>query len=237
MMRFRAVAWSLGISAAATGLYLISLQVAAERGRLEATETKIMLVNADMRRLNTELGTRGSQRQLEQWNGEVLALSAPKANQYLQGKVQLASLDGATLDRVAGPAQLIAVNATVQKPTPRMAPPVMTNPAPTAAAASNLHYATYTPDAQPVGRAAAPVVRKVAFTAVEPLAKLPVAAKLKVKPKALTVAPALEATKPTAKPGKASPLAAKPAPAKKSLLQNSGLAASLAKAARAEGGR
>ena len=217
MMRFRAVAWSVGISAAATGLYLISGQVAAERGRLEATETTIALVHADMRRLNTELGTRGSQRQLEQWNGEVLALSAPKANQFLQGKLQLASLDGTFLDRVVGPAQLIAVNATVPKSAPRLAlPAVVPTPAhPIPEAAANLRYATYTPDAAPAGRTAAPVVRKVALTALTPV----VAAD---KP--------LEKAKP-----RDATLAAMPV-GKKSVLQ-SGTLASLAKAARAEGGR
>lgn len=216
MMRFRAVAWSLGISAAATGLYLISGQVAAERGRLEATETRIALVHADMRRLQTELGTRGSQRQLEQWNGEVLALSTPKANQFLQGKLQLASLDGTTLDRIAGPAQLIAVNATVQKPTPRTTAPVVTDAAPARPSpgiATDLRYATYTPETATAGRASAPAVRKVAFT---------------------TVAPAAEPAKPLAK---AKPRDVAPGSAgKKSVLQ-SGTLASLARAARAEGGR
>jgi hypothetical protein len=235
MMRFRAVAWSLGISAAATGLYLISLQVAAERGRLEQAETKIMLVKADMRRLNTEMGTRGSLRQLEQWNGEVLALSTPKANQYLQGRVQLASLDGTVLDRMAGPAQLIAVNATVPKPAPRPAAPTPAPVRPAVDVASSLRYATYTPETQsPAGRGSEPAVRKVAFTAAEPansVIKLPVA-KLDAKPKALAVAPALE----LAKPVKAGGMAPAPKPAKKLVLQTSTLS-SLAKAAKAEGGR
>ena len=217
MMRFRAVAWCMGVSAAACTLYLISGQVAAERGRLEATETRIALVHADMRRLKTELGTRASQRQLEQWNGEVLALSAPKANQFLQGRLQLASLDGSVLDRVAGPAQLIAVNATVQKPAPRMAPPVVVTPAPTRPVpeiAANLRYATYTPEAAPAGRTPVPVVRKVAFT---------------------TIAPPVETDKPLAKPKMTTATAVVPA-GKKSVLQT-GTLASLAKAARAEGGR
>jgi len=253
-MRFRAVAWSLGISAAATGLYLISLQVAAERGRLEQAETKIMLVKADMRRLNTEMGTRGSLRQLEQWNGEVLALSTPKANQYLQGRVQLASLDGTVLDRMAGPAQLIAVNATVPKAAPRPTAPTPAPVSPAADVTSNLRYATYTPEAQqPAGRTPEPVVRKVAYTAVpaaaKPLATLP-AAKLDMKPKALVVAPAAKQpvakldikVKPLvtaavpAKAGAKAPTTAKPVAAKKTMLQGSTLS-SLAKAAKAEGGR
>ncbi|CAM3107027.1 hypothetical protein SPAN111604_03910 [Sphingomonas antarctica] len=216
MMRFRAVAWSLGISAAATGLYLISGQVAAERGRLEATEMRIALVHADMRRLKTELGTRGSQRQLEQWNGEVLALSAPKANQFLQGSVQLASLDASTLDRVAGPTQLIAVNATVQKPAPRLTPAVPTAPArPVPEIAANLHYATYSPELVPAGRAPAPTVRKVAFT---------------------TVAPAIDTARPLAIAKTKTVVPAASSAGKKSVLQT-GTLASLAKAARAEGGR
>lgn len=240
MMRFRAVAWSLGISTAATGLYLISLQVAAERGRLEQAETRIMLAKADMRRLNTEMGTRGSLRQLEQWNGEVLALSTPKANQYLQGKVQLASLDGTVLDRMAGPAQLIAVNATVPKPAPRVAAPTPAPVRPAADVASSLHYATYTPETQqPAGREAAPVVRKVAFTTSVPAvetAKLPMA-KVDLHLKPLAAAPVPEIAKPAAKAGsKPAPLAAKSALGKKSVLQTATLS-SLAKAAKAEGGR
>ena len=239
MMRFRAVAWSLGISGAATGLYLISLQVAAERGRLEQTETKIMLAKADMRRLNTELGTRGSLRQLEQWNGEVLALSTPKASQYLQGRVQLASLDGATLDRVAGPAQLIAVNATMQKPAARVAPSVVMTPVrPAADVASNLHYATYTPETQAAGRGPAPVVRKVAFTTsappidgTAPAGKLPLA-KLAVKAPSKQLA---ETAPPPAKAG-AKPIVVAPKMAKKPVLRT-GTLNSLAKAAQAEGGR
>jgi hypothetical protein len=247
MMRFRAVAWSLGISAAATGLYLISLQVAAERGRLEQAETRIMLVKADMRRLNTEMGTRGSLRQLEQWNGEVLALSTPKANQYLQGKVQLASLDGTVLDRMAGPARLIAVNATVPKPAPRLATPTPVPVRPAADVASNLRYATYTPEAQtPAGRASEPVVRKVAFTTVEPAKPLvkPPAAKLDMAPKALLTPAARQLTakldvKPKALIKEPAPVAkagGKAVAAKKPVLQ-SGTLSSLAKAAKAEGGR
>ena len=90
--RFRALGWVGGIASAATGLYLISLQVAAERARLEDVDKRIVSVRREMRQLQTELGTRGSLRQLERFNSETLALAAPRAAQYLHGDAQFASL-------------------------------------------------------------------------------------------------------------------------------------------------
>lgn len=91
--RFRPVGWVAGIAAAACILYMISLQVATQRGRLEEIDRKIAMTKRDIRQLQTELGTRASLRQLERWNSDVLALSAPKANQYLRGEDALATLD------------------------------------------------------------------------------------------------------------------------------------------------
>lgn len=90
--RFRSLGLVAGVATAATCLYMVSLQVAAERGKLEAVEHQIATAQRDMRQLQTELGTRASLRQLEKWNGDVLALSAPKAAQFLHGERQLASL-------------------------------------------------------------------------------------------------------------------------------------------------
>ncbi len=72
-----------------TALYLVSLQVAAERGRLEAIDRKIAQTRRDIRQLQTEMGTRASLRQLERWNGDVLALSAPQAEQFLPSEAAL----------------------------------------------------------------------------------------------------------------------------------------------------
>lgn len=77
---------------AALGCYLVSLRVASERAALEAVETKIVAAQRDMRVLQTEIGTRGRLAQLERWNVKVLALSAPAAEQFLQGGFELARL-------------------------------------------------------------------------------------------------------------------------------------------------
>src|SRR3954463_1998192 len=77
---------------AALGCYLVSLRVGSERAALENVETKIVLAQRDMRVLQTEIGTRGRLAQLERWNVKVLALSAPSADQFLNGSFELAKL-------------------------------------------------------------------------------------------------------------------------------------------------
>ena len=53
---------------------------------------KIVLAQRDIRVLQTEIGTRGRLAQLERWNVKVLALSAPSADQFLEGGFELARL-------------------------------------------------------------------------------------------------------------------------------------------------
>jgi hypothetical protein len=70
----------------------VSLRVASERAALEKVETRIVLAQRDVRLLQTEIGTRGRLAQLERWNVKVLALSAPSADQFLNGSFELARL-------------------------------------------------------------------------------------------------------------------------------------------------
>lgn len=112
--RFRPVGWVAGVAVAACALYMISLKVASERGRLEEVDRKISATKREIRQLQTELGTRASLRQLERWNGEVLALSAPSAGQYLANEAALGSVDRARLGTAsaAPPPVMMAVMAT-----------------------------------------------------------------------------------------------------------------------------
>jgi hypothetical protein len=109
--RFRPLGWVAGIAVAACALYLISLQVASERGRLEEIDRKIAMTKRDIRQLQTELGTRASLRQLERWNGEVLSLSAPSVGQYLPNEAALATLNpsGFSETPAAPPPAMMAV--------------------------------------------------------------------------------------------------------------------------------
>lgn len=89
---FRSVFMVATCAGAALGCYLVSLNVASERAALEEVETKIVLAQRDIRLLQTEIGTRGRLAQLERWNVKVLSLSAPSADQFLEGGFQLARL-------------------------------------------------------------------------------------------------------------------------------------------------
>jgi hypothetical protein len=145
---FRPVATVATVAVAALGCYLVSLRVAAERAGLEEVENRIVL--------------------LERWNVKVLALSAPKADQFVDGGYQLA--------RLARPSDEIDMNAPVvlaAAPKPAPARPISDDDADVAAsdnapdaaaphaapvsgggAASMMHVASYTPSNTPTAAAA-----------------------------------------------------------------------------------
>jgi hypothetical protein len=102
---FRSVFMVASCAGAALGCYLVSLNVASERAALEDVENKIVMTQRDIRSLQTEIGTRGRLAQLERWNVRVLALSAPSADQFLEGGFQLA--------RLARPQEKLNVEAPV----------------------------------------------------------------------------------------------------------------------------
>ena len=89
---FRSVGWVATIAGTALCCYLVSLRVASERAALEDVETDIVMAQRDIRLLQTEIGTRGRLAQLERWNVKVLALSAPSADQFIEGGFALAKL-------------------------------------------------------------------------------------------------------------------------------------------------
>ena len=89
---FRSVFMVGAIAGTALSCYLVSLRVASERAALETVENRIVLAQRDIRLLETEIGTRGRLAQLERWNVKVIRLSAPSADQFVEGAFQLATL-------------------------------------------------------------------------------------------------------------------------------------------------
>lgn len=106
--RFKTVMWAACVAFAALSCYLISLRVASERAQVDRAERALLTSRDDIRSLQTELNTRSRLVQLERWNTDVLALSAPKAHQYLAGEMQLASLATTTATPGAASTQLAA---------------------------------------------------------------------------------------------------------------------------------
>jgi hypothetical protein len=181
---FKSVIWVAAVGGAAIGCYMVSLQVATERAELTRVEAQIIAAKRDIRTLQTELGTRGRMSQLEQWNAEVLALSAPTAAQFLPDQVTLARFD--------------QPETTLQERTAqvRMASAETAPQAPAAAAPSAPVVQAVAPASAP----AQPVVRRASFTPDAPKAKVEVAkaeAK-KPEPKKAEVAKAEPAKKPEA---------------------------------------
>jgi hypothetical protein len=91
--RLKGLGWFGGCVVVVLGFYLVSLQVAAERKKLDQVNTRIAAAERDLRALETEFDTRANMVQLERWNGDTLALSAPTAGQFVADEAQLASLD------------------------------------------------------------------------------------------------------------------------------------------------
>lgn len=114
---FRSVFMVASCAAAALSCYLVSLNVASERAALEEVETKIVLAQRDIRLLQTEIGTRGRLAQLERWNVKVLALSAPSADQFLEGGFQLARL-GRPEPKLNVEAPVVLASAPAPHPQP-----------------------------------------------------------------------------------------------------------------------
>lgn len=114
--RFRSVGWVAAVATAALGCYLVSLRVASERNKVESVESAILDTKRNIQDLNIEVATRGGLNQIEKWNVNVLALSAPRAGQFLKGEMQLASLNAPPApveDRVGEPKDQTPVGTKV----------------------------------------------------------------------------------------------------------------------------
>jgi hypothetical protein len=90
--RLKGLGWFASCTAIVIGFYLVSLQVASERNKLDALNGRIRTAERDIRALETEFDTRANLQQLERWNGDILALSAPIAGQFVRSEAQLASV-------------------------------------------------------------------------------------------------------------------------------------------------
>ena len=149
--RLNAVWRVAGVAGAALCCYLVSQSVASERAGLEKVDREIAETHDDIAKLQTAIGVRARQGQLEAWNRDVLALQAPRPSQFVASGVQLASLYGhrgqpaLQLDPAIASQQGSPTNVGYQ-PAPAQAQP----PAPAPAAAD----APAPVPAQPVLRAA-----------------------------------------------------------------------------------
>ncbi|WP_375381592.1 hypothetical protein [uncultured Sphingomonas sp.] len=130
--RLKGFGWFGASTAIVLGFYLVSLQVASERKKLEHLDADITSTQRDIRALETEFDTRANLAQLERWNGDTLALSAPQPAQFLRDGAELANAD-VVRGPAVGPAVRTAALIVPSFVTP--AQTVSATPAPVAAAA------------------------------------------------------------------------------------------------------
>ena len=176
---FKSVFMAASVAGAALGCYLVSLNVASERAKLEGVEEKIVLAQRDIRVLQTEIGTRGRLAQLERWNARFIRLSAPSADQFVEGGFQLAAMVrpgkrpviGAPVVLAAAPAPEAPLRPIVTSDADDTPPPAV---AKRGDAAAMLHTASYEKPA-PVAPPKAPPLadKKPAKALVSVTAKSP----------------------------------------------------------------
>lgn len=94
VQRLKGLGWLLSCVVVGLTCYMISLSVASERNKLLAVNAQIAKAQRDLRALGTEFDTRANMAQLERWNGDVLALTAPTAAQYVGDETRFAALLG-----------------------------------------------------------------------------------------------------------------------------------------------
>ncbi len=188
---FRSLYMAASVAGAALGCYLVSLNVASERAKLESVEEQIVLAQRDIRLLQTEIGTRGRLAQLERWNAKVIRLSAPSADQFVEGSFQLAALvRPERTPAITAPVVLAAAPAEQSMARPGMTSDGDEAPSPAIAKgkepADLLHMASYAKPERPVSSAQKPAPAKpaaarpapsksVKTASADPLAPLPAA--------------------------------------------------------------
>jgi len=178
---FKSVIWVATVGGAALACYMVSLRVATERAELAKVDRQIIAAKRDIRMLQTELGTRGRMTQLEDWNANVLALSAPTSAQFVHDDVTLARLerhDATVADRTSAEVRMASAEtgAAVQPAPPSQPVAEAPKPPQVVAAVAHpapvrpvLHQASYTPGARSaLAEAADPEKRKAPDTAKAP---------------------------------------------------------------------
>lgn len=90
--RIRQIGWAAVLAMCIAAFALLSFQVQTVRSEVLLAERQIIALERETLVLETEFQSRASQRQLAEWNAVELGYLAPRADQYLDGERQLASL-------------------------------------------------------------------------------------------------------------------------------------------------
>jgi len=130
--QMRSLGWAAVLAVCIALFAVLSVRVHAVKSEVLLAERQIIALKRESMLLETEFETRASQRQLVEWNAVEFGFAAPRADQFLDGERQLASLGQ---PRVPGaPAQIRlaradaageeAAGAPVRRPDAAMVSPL-----------------------------------------------------------------------------------------------------------------
>ena len=90
--QLRSLGWAAVLAVCVALFAILSVRVHAVKSEVLLAERKIIALKRESMLLETEFETRASQRQLVEWNAVEFGFTAPRADQFLDGERQLASL-------------------------------------------------------------------------------------------------------------------------------------------------
>lgn len=90
--RLRQASWAASLSVALALFLALSFHVNAIKSEVRLAERRIVQLEREKLRLETEFESRASQRQLAEWNAVEFGYVTPRAGQFLSSETQLASL-------------------------------------------------------------------------------------------------------------------------------------------------
>jgi hypothetical protein len=90
--RLRQASWAAALSAALAMFLALTFHVNAIKSEVRLAERRIVALEREKLRLETEFESRASQRQLAEWNAVEFGYVAPRAGQFLDSEAQLADL-------------------------------------------------------------------------------------------------------------------------------------------------
>lgn len=88
----RSLGWMAVLAMCIAAVTILSFKVHAVKSEVLLAEREILALKRETLLLETEFETRASQRQLAAWNAVEFGYEAPRADQFLDGERQLASL-------------------------------------------------------------------------------------------------------------------------------------------------
>jgi len=88
----RSIGWMATLAACVGLVGALTFNVHAVKSEVSLAEREVISLQREIQMLETEFQARASQRQLADWNAIELGYEAPRADQYLEGERQLASL-------------------------------------------------------------------------------------------------------------------------------------------------